>query len=86
MIKLYALIYGNENFHSDFWTCIHDFLFFFANGLCLKIDLTSQIELLSCPCIHLPVISNIDTHFWDFNFFRKNNKGCRLQIYYQGVH
>lgn len=39
---------------------VHDFLFFFANGLCLKIDLTSQIELLSCPCIHLPVISNID--------------------------
>lgn len=60
MIKLYALIYGNENFYSDLWTCIHDFLFFFANGLCLKIDFTSQIELLSCPCIHLPVISNID--------------------------
>lgn len=67
MIKLYALIYGNENFHSDFWTCIHDFLFFFANGLCLKIDLTSQIELLSCPCIHLPVISNIDENSFLIN-------------------
>lgn len=38
MIKLYVFIYGNENFYLDFWVCKYDFLFFFVNGLCLKID------------------------------------------------
>lgn len=33
---------------------------YFSLLMACKIDLTSQIELVSCPCIHLPVISNID--------------------------